>query len=586
MQRKLAAGFWLGTLAVLSIPLLLDNCYVLTLFALIVIYAISAVGLNIWAGFHGELSLGHGGFFAVGAYTAAIATTTLQLSTVWGLVLALVCAGGVATVVGFPALRVKGAYLVVLTLGFAIVVYEVANNAESLTGGPQGIGNIPSLGFFGITLSPKLEYAVYLLILAMVLLVVHFVFRSYWGRAIIAVKDSDIATLSLGVNNGVFRLLAFALSGSLAGLGGALLAYHDNFVSPETFSVQLSILLLLMVIVGGRGTQGGPIVGSIILTLLPQLFRQLTDWQIGIYGVLTLVILFAMPQGIVGSIESLAKRLLPSWRANISPEISSVDGFNNPNGTQKVQLSVQNITKAFSGIRALDGVTIEFQQQGIHGLIGPNGSGKTTLINILSGFYHADAGAISVNGQSLRRFSPRNAARHGIARTFQLHQVFSSLTVLDNIALAQAANLHKGMPISWQMFNQRRNRSQELQRRATMLLKLVGLDHKANSLAGELSYGQKRLLELARCLALEPKVLLLDEPAAGMNEEEVMEFGKMLLDIADSFGLLIILCEHHFDLIKNVCSKVSVLDMGLLIANGHISEVKSDPNVVAAYLGA
>ncbi len=587
MQRKFAVGLWLGIFAVLAIPLLLDNYYVLSLFALIVIYAISAVGLNIWAGFHGELSLGQGGLFGVGAYIAAISTTTLHISTGLGLILACLATALVSIVIGLPALRVKGAYLVVLTLGFSIVVYEITNNAESITGGPEGIGNIPALSFWGLTFSPKLEYVIYLLILAVAVLAVNLILRCYWGRTIIAVKDSDIAALSLGVNTGIFRLLAFTLSGMLSGLAGALLAYHDNFISPETFSLQLSIMLLLMVIVGGRGTQGGPIVGSMVLTLLPQLVREFTDWQIGIYGALTLAILIIMPQGIVGFLESCAARLArPGIPGNTKLDPLPTYAFHLRGPKPPIKLSVEKVTKDFSGIRALDRVTIDFLEQGIHGLIGPNGSGKTTLINVVSGFYRADEGAVSINGRALGDLSPRIAARHGIARTFQLHQVFSSLTVLDNLLLAHAAKLHKGSPVSWHMFSRSYNNSRESRARAMSLLKLVGLDRKATSLAGELSYGQKRLLELARCLALDPAVLLLDEPAAGMNEEEVKDFGKMLLEITETFGLVVILCEHHFDLINNVCRKVSVLDMGLLIANGDISEVRSDPKVIAAYIGA
>ncbi len=588
MQGKLKIFSWIVIFIILAIPIAINSYYIFTLFTLIIVYAVAAAGLNIWAGFHGELSLGHGGLFAIGAYAAAIATTRLNLSPATGLVFASVIAGMAGAVIALPALRVRGAYLVVLTLGFAVVIYEIANNAEGLTGGPQGIGNIPSLGFSGMTFSPRIEYLFYLIVLAITLLLIHLILHSYWGRAIVAVKDSEIATLSIGLNAGVFRLFAFVLSSMFTGVGGALLAYHDNFISPETFSLHLSILLLLMVIVGGRDTEDGPVVGAVVMTLLPNLVRELADWQIGIYGALTILILLFMPQGIVGFVESLTRKFVPESGEKVPGNILPDSRASiNPAVTTPVHLSVRDIVKDFAGLRALNGITIDFQKQGIHGLIGPNGSGKTTLINIMSGFYRVDYGQIMIDGRSLDRLSPRMAARNGITRTFQLQQVFGSLTVMENVMLAQDSRLTNGLPLSMNLPGlSLTKRSHKMRQRAMSFLNVVGLDRRADIMAGQLSYSEKRLLEIARCLALEPKILLLDEPAAGMNEEEIAEFGEMLLQLKDSRDLLIILCEHHFDLIKNVCEKVTVLDMGMLIANGDISEIKDDPKVIEAYIGA
>ena len=569
-MRRFLAPLALGVFGIVAagLALALDSYWllILTLYALAVTVG---VGLNILIGLSGQMSFGHIAFYAIGAYLSALLTIAgLPLSAALPLA-SLGCAllGGLLAI---PALRVSGPYLAMITIAFALVVHNGLIEWREVTGGANGLMGIP-LPEVG-TLDPSLVLALGAVLLMVAALVFYWSLqRSGWGLAMRAVKASEIAARSLGVNPVQTRTLAFALSAGLAGAAGALVAPVLMFINPAAFPFSQSILFVLAVIVGGAGTLFGPVLGALVIVVLPELLADFAEYRLLAFSVLLLAVLWAAPRGVLGS---LAQRF---WRAQHEPVTAQVDttalhAFFGA-GAQ-AGLKVEGIGICFGGVQAAQQVSLHAAPGSITSLIGPNGAGKSTVLNLISGFYRPDVGSIEL-GRELAGQSAWRIARAGIARTYQTTQLFGELSVLENVLVAfQQGAIER----PWARHQASRKAM------AIQLLALVGYRGSLHVATDDLPHVDRRLVEIARALATRPQVLLLDEPAAGLGRQDTDRLATLLQRLA-GFNLAIILVEHDMPLVMAVSERLLVLDAGKPIAWGTPEQVRSNPRVIAAYLG-
>ncbi|HYM03229.1 MAG TPA: branched-chain amino acid ABC transporter ATP-binding protein/permease, partial [Stellaceae bacterium] len=524
-------------------------------------------------GLTGQVSLGHVGFYALGAYASAILTSKLGVDFWIALPAAAALAGAVGIVLALPALRVAGPYLAMVTIAFGFIVQNGAIEWKSLTGGSNGLLNIPPPVLLGHVFATRDTALLAVALAGLLLFLFHRLAGGAWGRAMRAVRASEAASQSLGLNLIAVRIAAFALSAAAAGLAGAVFAPLSAFVGPSGFTFFQSILFLLVVIIGGAGTTLGPLAGALAVVLLPQLGARFAEYQLLFFGIILLAVLRLAPQGIVGAVP---RRRTPQTerRAGAVDIAAFLAG-----GEGGRDLVAEGLTIAFGGVRAATDVSFTAKAGAITSLIGPNGAGKSTVLNLLSGFYRPNAGAISVGARSLAGLPAHAVARAGIARTFQTSQLFAGLSVLDNVLVAACG------PRLGAMFPVASRRIDGEQRGlAESLLDFVGYAGASDRPAADLAHVDKRLVEIARALAGRPSVLLLDEPAAGLGEKDSRHLAALLRRIADA-GIAVVLVEHDMGLVMGLSDWVVVLDAGRCIAGGTPAAVQSDPAVIKAYLG-
>ena len=517
-----------------------------------------ATGLNVLMGLTGQTSIGHVGFFAIGAYTTAILTKSAGV----GFWPALVAAGVLAAVVGgvlaLPALRLSGPYLAMITLAFAFVIEHGATEWRGLTGGSNGIMGMPPVSVAGVALDARTLAAVIAVVTAGGVAVFRLMSRSGWGYAMRAVRDAETAAAGLGLHTITIRWTAFVVSAAYAGVAGGLFAPLTGFVSPETFPLITSIIFVLVVIVGGQGTVTGPLVGAVIVVLLPEVLSSLAEYRLLLFGALLFVVLLIAPRGVVGA---LAARFAQG-RPTPAPDRVDVALLleRGPAGASD-DLVVENLSRAFGGVRAVSGVGFSARRGRITSVIGPNGAGKTTLINLISGVIRADAGRARLGARDLSGLPAHAVARAGVARTYQTSQLFAGMSVLDNVLVGlQRGRL--GSPVT----PRRAGTSPDIAVAAS-LLDFVGYAGSLDAPAGALPHVDRRLVEIARALATRPAALLLDEPAAGLSAEDTRRVGALLRAIA-ARGVAVLLVEHDMELVMAVSTHVVVLDAGLVLAEG------------------
>jgi ABC-type branched-subunit amino acid transport system ATPase component/ABC-type branched-subunit amino acid transport system permease subunit len=580
-----ARGGWVLVVAAgLALPALTGNTYYLYLACSIGLLTIVSAGLNVLAGFTGQISLGHAGFYALGAYAAALAATRLSAPRWAAVVAAVLVAAPVGAAVAAAALRVSGPYLAMVTIAFGIIVEHVLVEWVSVTGGPGGIFNIPKLSVGG-------SYWLIAATAAAALWLTANLRRSAWGRAMLAVKSSEVASESLGLSAYLVRIVAFTISAALAGLAGALFAFLNGYISPDSFTLQTSIVFLLALLFGGLGRLAGPLAGSVALTVLPELLAGLADYRLILYGALLLISIYWLPAGVVGAIAGRARlrRAPVEAAAEAPPELGSVAaGIASPGPPEPERatlLGVEGIGVSFGGVVALADVTLSVPSRGIVAVIGPNGAGKTTLLNLITGYYRPASGDVRLAGEAITGLPPYAIARRGIARTFQTAQPFDDLTVVENVMVGVAGARLGSLGGALLGLPGARRREDELRRRAQTWLEVLGLAPRAEESAAALSAGLRRSLEIARALATQPRLLLLDEPAAGLSQTEIEALDRRLTGLRNQDGPAIVLVEHHMELVMAISDRISVLDYGRVIAAGSPPAVREDPAVIEAYLG-
>ncbi|MEZ0059487.1 ABC-type branched-subunit amino acid transport system ATPase component/putative flippase GtrA [Bradyrhizobium elkanii] len=401
----------------------------------------------------------------------------------------------------------------------------------------------------------------------------------------IAVAQSETAARALGINPTTIRTLSFAVASATAGIAGALYAFLNSYISPDIFTFSDSVRFLLMVILGGAGSTFGGVIGAYILTYLPEYLQQFQIWQRFADGALLLLVMFVMPLGICGTLRSLFHRLRPEDPAPAPSEgISAENGLQHENREFPAELIAIDLTVRFGGLTALSKVSLRVKGGQIHALIGPNGAGKSTLVNTISGFYQPNEGRFELDGFELTGLRSHHVARLGLARTFQNTELFGDMSVLDNVMVGYDQRLHYGLAGALLRTTRMRHEERECRAAAIGLLDLVGLLPQANNTAKHLPFGLQRRLEIARALATKPKLLLLDEPAAGLTTQEIDDLEATIRRIA-CLGISVLLIEHHIDLIMALADTVTVLDYGQVIASDAPATVQSDPRVIEAYFG-
>jgi ABC-type branched-subunit amino acid transport system ATPase component/ABC-type branched-subunit amino acid transport system permease subunit len=567
------AAFALAFLAAAAFAATANSYYVFIL-GTVALMAIVGVGLNVLLGLTGQVSFGHVGFYAIGAYAVAILTTH-KVSFWLAAPAAALLAGGIGALLALPALRVRGPYLAMVTIAFGFIVEHTAVEWRDLTGGHNGIMGIPSPAAFGVSFG---ERGVALLAIAVAALLVYAFWRlsaGPWGKAMRAVRDSETAAESIGLNPVTIKAMAFALSAACAGLAGALFAPLSGFVTPSTFQFFQSILFVLVVIIGGAGTVAGPVVGAALVVLLPELLAALAEYRLLFFGALLLAVLWIAPEGIVGAATRFLARGRAPWIAD--PEHTAALTVQ---ARPRAPLAADGLAIAFGGIRAVQGFAFRAAPGLVTSLIGPNGAGKTTVLNLLGGFYTPDAGTIRLGTRALEGQPAWRIARAGIARTYQTSQLFGGMSVLDNLVVAQTKG-RLGWPMVGPIASATQRRAID---RAATLAAFVGYGGDLLRRAADLPHVDRRLVEIARALATDPDVLLLDEPAAGLARADKDQLGRLLQRIA-ARGIAVVLVEHDMSLVMGVSDEVAVMDAGSGIAAGPPREVQQDPDVKRAYLG-
>lgn len=579
------AGFALLALVLVAVPLASGNEYELRLFMRFLIYGVIAVGLNVLVGLSGLVSLGQAGLFALGAYTGAILSTRLGLDLAGSGAAAAVISGAFGALLAYPTVRVRGVYLAVVTIAFGLIVENVAIEWQSLTGGTTGLSGIPGPNLFGHPLSGYAFYALLAAVLWLATLFAHNLKASRFGRAMLAVSQSETAARSLGVSPTAVRTLAFVVAASAAGLAGALYAFLNAYISPDIFTFSDSVRFLLMVILGGAATTFGPVLGAYLLTYLPEYLQGLQHWQNFAYGALLASVMFVLPRGVMGSLGDLLDRLAPGPRA-VDPALGlpAEDALRFGGQTLGADLEASGLTVRFGGLTALSGASLRVRPGEVHALIGPNGAGKSTFVNTLTGFYRPNEGSVRLGSTELVGLSPHRIARLGLSRTFQNTELFGDMTVLENVVVGFQQRLGYGMLDALLRTPRFRRDEQACRRAAIGLLSFVHLEDYAHERASFLSFGLQRRLEIARALAAGPRLLLLDEPAAGLTTQEIEELDAMIRRIA-ALGVSVLLIEHHVELIMSVADTVTVLDYGQVIASDRPDVVQNDPRVIEAYFG-
>ena len=547
------------------------------------IYWVLVSGLNLVVGFAGQIAIGWVALLTLGAYVTSVLTagTVLpEISAYLALLIAAAVGAVFGVIIGLPALRLRTFYFAMTTLGFATIVTQVALAWKSVTGGGVGVpGPVLAWPFA----SPWGFYYFCLGLAVLCTWMTSNIAGSRFGRSLVAIRDAEVAAEAVGISKPALLVTVFLFSGAGAAIAGGLFASLQSYITPDAFTFDLSVLFFIAILIGGRGSILGPLLGTIILTALPEFAAPLVAWSTFLYAVLLLVIVLAVPGGIADLLDFKNRRPLERHR-EIRPRPELLAQILPP-PAQPSHIKLANLSLSFGGVRAIDAVDLEIRTGEVHGLIGPNGSGKTTTLNVISGYYVPQQGQVRLNEEML---SPRPAsarASRRIARTFQTPRLVGAASVLENVMIGATTAGRASFVESLLALPRQRRDEEQAYDAAMAALTAVGLDQLAFVRADRLQHSELRFVEIARALVLRPYFLLLDEPAAGLSVDEIKRLGTLIGTISRQ-GTGVLLVEHHADLIFDICDRVTVLNLGKVLASGTPAEIRGHREVINADLGA
>ncbi len=547
------------------------------------IYWVLVAGLNLIVGFGGQLAIGYVALLTLGAYTTSVLVNG-NVGPPWPPLVALAMAaivGAVAgVIIGLPAFRLRTFYFAMTTLGFATIVTQIALAWNSVTGGgvgvpgpvlPAPLDTASGFFFFCLALAAACTW--------MTANIAH----SRFGRSLIAIRDADVMAESVGIGKAVVLIPVFLLAGAFGAVSGGLFATLQTYITPDAFTFDLSVLFFIAILIGGRGSIIGPLLGTIVLTVLPEFAAPLVAWSTFLYAALLLLIVLLIPGGIAELLDFANRRPLDRHRA-IVPRPARLAGLLNHDVAALQPIELRQVVLAFGGVRAIDGLDLRIEPGQVHGLIGPNGSGKTTTLNVISGYSKPQSGTLQFGATDLASRAPQDRAGIGVARTFQTPRIIGEASVLQNVMVAGTIDGTGTFVESLLHLPRHRRDEVSLRERAMLALQVVGLENLAAVRASRLQHSELRFIEIARALMLHPTFLLLDEPAAGLSADEITRLGQLIHAISRR-GTGVLLVEHHADLIFDICDHVTVLNLGKELAAGTAADIRTHKEVVSAYLG-
>ena len=595
---RLLQPLWIGRVLaavagalLLAFPLLSDDAYYQNMVIFSLVFAVGASGLNIITGFAGYVSLGQGAFLGLGGYTMGVAANRWETVSPWLWVPAAgLLSAALAVLLGLVSLRSRGPSFVIITVAALFLVQVVAVNWVSVTNGTAGL-TLPLPTWDRDIINWPFYYAL-VGILALQLLLTWWIRRTKLGMGLIAIREDETKAATIGINLPVEKILAFAASTVFVGMAGAVWGYYLTFIDPRgMFGILISVQVVLSLLVGGKATLWGPVLGAFLVEPLNEMANNNFgggNTRLFLFGGLLIAVVLLLPSGILPAIEALLVRLRTAGKAGLVGARIGTGGSlasitdraqlvtRDPAVEAKPLLEVSGLTKHFGGLKAVDDCSFVVPEHSITGLIGPNGSGKTTVFNLIDNTISADAGEIRFDGRRIDRLPSWSRAHLGLGRTFQITRLFADMTVLENVVVAQRS-------FSWGQLGRIAVSGPEA-RTAEELLEFVGMRAFRDQKARALSYGQQKLVELAQILMLDPKLILLDEPAGGINPVLIDRMAEMIREL-NSYGKTFLIVEHNMPFVLGLCDPIHVLARGSTMASGTPDRIQRDPAVIDAYLG-